>query len=176
MLSDNAKNALKNIKTIILDIDGVLTDGTIAYDADGREIKYFNARDGHGIKLAMRAGLKVGLLSGRESEANKKRAAELGLNFIYENIKDKKNGFLKLLDEHNINPEECLFAGDDLVDIPPMKMAGFAATVADAPEYLNEFCDYRSKLPGGKGAVREIIELILKEQDKWKQVTEKYFK
>jgi len=176
MLSKNAKNAVKKIKTIVLDIDGVLTDGTIAYDADGREIKYFNARDGHGIKLAMRAGLKVGLLSGRESEANKKRASELGLNFIYENIKDKKNGFLKLLEEHNITPEECMFVGDDLVDIPPMKMAGFAATVADAPEYLNEFCNYRSKLPGGKGAVREIIELILTEQDKWKQVTEKYFK
>jgi len=170
------KIPVEKINAIILDIDGVLTDGTIAYDADGREIKYFNARDGHGIKLAMRAGLKVGLLSGRESQANKKRAAELELDFIYENIKDKKTGFLELLEEHNLKPEECLFVGDDLVDIPPMKIAGMAATVADAPEFLDEFCDYRSKLPGGRGAVREIIELILKEQNKWKQVTEKYFR
>jgi 3-deoxy-D-manno-octulosonate 8-phosphate phosphatase (KDO 8-P phosphatase) len=170
------KIPVEKINAIILDIDGVLTDGTIAYDADGREIKYFNARDGHGIKLAMRAGLKVGLLSGRESQANKKRAAELGLDFIYENIKDKKTGFLKLLEEHDLKPEECLFVGDDLVDIPPMKMAGMAATVADAPEFLDQFCDYRSTLPGGRGAVREIIELILKEQNKWKQVTEKYFR
>jgi len=169
------KNALKKINAIVLDVDGVLTDGTFAYDDNGKEIKFFNARDGHGIKLALRTGMKVGILSGRESNANKKRANELGLSFIYENVKDKKIAFLKLLEEQNISADECLYVGDDLVDIPPMKIAGAAATVADAPECMNEYCDFRSILPGGKGAVREIIELLLKEQEKWENITEKYF-
>jgi 3-deoxy-D-manno-octulosonate 8-phosphate phosphatase (KDO 8-P phosphatase) len=175
MFSIDAKFAIKKITTIVMDIDGVLTDGTFGYDGKGDEIKFFNARDGHGIKLALRLGMNVGCLSGRGSVANKKRAEELTLTFLYENVKDKKAGFSRLLDDLNVSAEECLYIGDDLVDIPPMKMAGVAATVADAPEYLDEFCDIRSTLSGGRGAVREIIELLLKEQNKWNQITEKYF-
>lgn len=170
----NAKFAIKRINTIILDVDGVLTDGRFGYDGSDNEIKFFHARDGHGIKLALRIGMKVGILSGRSSEANRKRAEELGLSFIYEGKKDKKAAFIRILEEHHITAEECLYIGDDIVDIPPLKMAGIAATVADAPEYLDEYCDIRTSLKGGHGAVREVIEILLKEQNKWNQVTEKY--
>lgn len=169
------REALKKITTIVLDVDGVLTDGRFGYDGTDDEVKFFHARDGHGIKLAMRTGIKVGILSGRASKANRKRAEELGLSFIYEGEKDKKAAFLKLLDEQGVKAEECLYMGDDVVDIPPFRMAGFAVTVADAPDYMDEYCDIRTTLGGGHGAVREIIEILLKEQDTWKQVTERYF-
>jgi 3-deoxy-D-manno-octulosonate 8-phosphate phosphatase (KDO 8-P phosphatase) len=171
----DVKFAMKKINTVVMDIDGVMTDGRFGYGGGSdEEIKFFNARDGHGIKLALRVGLKVGALSGRASKANRKRADELGMTFLYENEKDKKSAFLKLVDEQNVLAEQCLYIGEDLVDILPMKMAGVSVTVADAPEYMDEFCDFRTNLPGGHGAVREVIELLLKEQNKWNQVTEKY--
>ncbi len=170
----SAKFAIKRISAIILDVDGVLTDGRFGYDGSENEIKFFHARDGHGIKLAIRAGFKVGIISGRSSSANRQRAGELGLSFIYEGEKDKKEAFERMLHEQSLNPMECLYMGDDIVDIPPMKLAGIAATVADAPEYMDEFCDIRTTCKGGHGAVREIIEILLKEQNKWNQVTEKY--
>lgn len=173
-MDSDTKTALKKINTIVLDVDGVLTDGRFGYDGTDDEIKFFHARDGHGIKLAMRVGIKVGILSGRASKANRKRAKELSLSFIYEGEKDKKAAFLKILDEQAVKADECMYIGDDLVDIPPMEMAGVAVTVADAPEYLDDHCDIRTTLGGGYGAVREVIEILLKEQDRWNQVTEKY--
>ena len=170
----SAKFAIKRISTIVLDVDGVLTDGRFGYDGTENEIKFFHARDGHGIKLALRAGFKVGIISGRASSANRQRAEELSLSFIYENEKDKKAAFEKMLKEHAIPQEECLYMGDDIVDIPAMKLAGIAATVADAPEYLDQYCDIRTVAKGGYGAVREVIEILLKEQNKWNEVSEKY--
>jgi len=174
-MNKDIKQAMLKITTIVLDIDGVLTDGRFGYDGGEDEIKFFHARDGHGIKLALRLGMNVGALSGRGSRANRKRAKELGFSFLYENEKDKKSAFLKLLKEVNVTPEECLYIGDDVIDIPPMKIAGVAVTVADAPDYMDQICDIRTTLKGGHGAVREIIEILLKEQNKWAQITEKYF-
>ena len=173
-MKQKLKIAVKKIKTLIFDIDGVLTDGRFGYDGGDQEIKFFHARDGHGIKLAMRTGMKVGILSGRSSNANRKRAEELGFDFIYENQKDKKMAFLRILQEHNLKAEECFYMGDDLVDIPVFKMVGVSATVADAPEYMDKYCDFRTMHCGGHGAAREIIEIILKEQGTWKQIIEKY--
>ncbi|MBN1864594.1 MAG: HAD-IIIA family hydrolase [Victivallales bacterium] len=170
----SAKFAIKRIRTIVLDVDGVLTDGRFGYDGSENEIKFFHARDGHGIKLAMRAGFKVGIMSGRAAKANRQRAEELGLSFVYEGEKDKRAAFDKMLQEQSLRPEECLYMGDDIVDIPPMKLAGIAVTVADAPEYMDEFCDIRTSCKGGHGAVREVIDILLKEQNKWNQVAEKY--
>lgn len=170
----SVKFALKRISTIVMDVDGVMTDGRFGYNGTEDEIKFFHARDGHGIKLALRMGMKVGILSGRASKANRKRAEELGLSFIYENEKNKEEAFHKIMEEQHIIPEECIYIGDDVVDIPPLKLAGVGITVADAPDYLDEYCDYRTTLKGGYGAVREVIELVLKEQNKWDQVTEKY--
>ncbi len=161
------------IKAIVLDIDGVLTDGHIGYEGP-KEIKFFHVRDGHGLKLAMRAGLKVGILSGRSSEANRVRVQELGLDFLYEGKKNKKEAFEELLREQGLRAEECMYIGDDLVDIPVLRRAGIAVTVADAPEIMDEFCHFRTRAAGGHGAVREAVDLLLKRQDKWTQIMERY--
>jgi len=173
-IKSEGDTALLKIKAVVLDIDGVLTDGTFGYDGSGNEIKFFHARDGHGIKMAMRAGILVGVLSGRSSGANRQRAAELGLSFIYENAKDKQAVFSRLLDENKLNADEILYIGDDVVDIPVFRKAGVAATVADAPPYLDEFCAFRTTLPGGHGAVRELIEHLLGKQNKWNDLMRKY--
>ncbi len=162
------------IKAIVLDVDGILTDGSLFYPGDASEIKSFHVRDGHGIKLAARAGLKVGILSGRSAEANVRRARELCMDFVYEGEKNKKEAFGKLLREQRLKAAECVYMGDDIVDIPVFKLAGIAVTVRDAPEYLDEFCDIRTKLSGGRGAVRELIDWLLKEQGKWDDIMSRY--
>jgi len=151
---------ISEIKAIVCDVDGVLTDGRIGYRDDGNEIKFFHVRDGHGIVLALRAGLKVGILSGRRSLANETRAKELKLSFVYEGCHDKAEGFKTLLAEQGLKPEECMYIGDDVVDIPPMRMAGLGVAVADGVEELDRVCHYRTKCAGGRGAVREAIEFL----------------
>lgn len=162
------------IKAVILDIDGVLTDGRVGYGA-GEEIKFFHVRDGHAIKLAQRGGLIVGAISGRSAKANQRRAEELAFDFLFEGRADKRTAFDEVLTRFRLRPEECLYIGDDQIDIPVMRMAGIAATVADAPAEMDGFCDWRSVLPGGHGAVREIIERLLKEQGKWESLCGKYW-
>ncbi|OGV57387.1 MAG: hypothetical protein A2X49_01170 [Lentisphaerae bacterium GWF2_52_8] len=163
------------VKAIVLDIDGVLTPGQIGYGAgSGEEIKFFHVRDGHGIKMAMRAGLKVGILSGRSSGANRRRAEELSLSFCYEGAKDKGAALTQLLSENGLSAEECLYVGDDLVDIPAMRKVGVAVAVADGVSELDQCCHWRTKLPGGHGAVREVIEWLLKEQGKWEALIARY--
>ena len=171
---ESGVSAVRRVKALLLDIDGVLTDGRFGYDGSENEIKFFHARDGHGIKLALRSGLKVGVLSGRASAANRKRSEELGLSFFYEGEKNKSEAFKRLLSETDLMAEDFLYMGDDLVDVPVFKKVGVSVTVADAPSYLDEYCDFRSSLPGGHGAVREVIELILKEQGGWSSLTQKY--
>ncbi len=172
----NLKQKASKIKAVVLDIDGVLTNGLIGYSGvSGEEIKFFHVRDGHGIKLAKRAGLLVGALSGRTAAANKKRAAELEFDFLYEGKKDKGAAFEVLLKEFNLKDEECLYIGDDVVDIPILKRAGMAVTVADAPEYMDEYCDLRTSCKGGEGAVREVLEMLLKEKGQWDALMQKYF-
>ncbi len=163
----------KKIKAILLDIDGVLTDGRCGY-SENDEIKFFNVRDGHGIKMAMRAGLIVGAVSGRSAKANKKRADELGFSFLYENQKDKREAFNKLLVDFDLKPEECLYVGDDVIDIPIMTKVGIAVTVADSPDYIGDFCDIRTKNAGGHGAVREVLDWLIKEQGKWDELMQRY--
>lgn len=163
------------IHAIVLDVDGVLTDGRIGYGGgQEEEIKFFHVRDGHGLKMAKRAGLKTGILSGRGSEANRRRARELELDFIYENKKNKKEAFEVLLKENGLDATECMYIGDDVVDIPVLKLAGIAVTVSNAPDYMDGFCHFRTKLPGGSGAVREAVEWLLKEQDKWEDLMKRY--
>ncbi len=171
---DIDKKLLK-ITTIILDVDGVLTDGSVGYSS-GDEIKFFNVKDGLGIKLAQQAGLKVGIISGRSSQANRIRGKELQLDFLYEGKRNKGIAFDVLLDEYSLTEEECLYIGDDLIDIPILKRVGVAVIVGDACDGMDNFCDIRTKLFGGRGAIRETIEIILKSQKKWDKVTLEYFK
>ncbi|MEI8245006.1 MAG: HAD hydrolase family protein [Lentisphaerota bacterium] len=168
-----SQKKIDKIKALVLDIDGVLTDGRLGYSA-GDEIKFFHARDGHGIKMAIRGGLLVGVLSGRVAESNRKRAKELGFSFFYEGQKDKRKAFELLLKEQNLKADECLYMGDDVVDLPPMLKSGIAVTVADAPEYMDKYCDFRTVKGGGQGAVREVIDWLLMKQGKWDQQMERY--
>ena len=168
-----SQKKIDKIKALVLDIDGVLTDGRLGYSA-GDEIKFFHARDGHGIKMAIRGGILVGVLSGRIAESNRKRAKELGFSFFYEGQKDKRKAFELLLKEQNLKADECLYMGDDVVDLPPMLKCGIAVTVADAPEYMDKYCDFRTVKGGGQGAVREVIDWLLMKQGKWDQQMERY--
>ena len=166
----------RRIRAIVLDIDGVLTDGRIGYGCgSGEEIKFFHVRDGHGIVLARRAGIKVGVLSGRASHANEHRAKELKLDFLYTGILDKKEGFETLLKEQNLAPEECMYIGDDIVDARPMALCGLAVAVGDAVPELDRIADLRTRHAGGNGAVREAIEFLLKEQNRWDSLMTRYF-
>jgi len=169
-----SQDKLDKIKAVILDIDGVLTDGRIGYSDTPGEIKFFHVRDGSAIKMALSSDIIVGVLSGRSSKANKKRAEELSLSFIYEGEKDKETAFNRLLIEHNLKQEECLYIGDDFIDIPPLIKSGIGVIVGDAPKELDIFCDMRTKAFGGNGAVREAIIWLLKGQNKWNNLLKKY--
>ena len=171
----NWSEKCSKITTIVLDVDGVLTDGRIGYRDNGDEIKFFDVKDGHGIVLARRAGLKVGILSGRKSKANAVRAAELKLDFFIEGCLNKDEGVTRLLEQENLKPEECMYIGDDLVDARPMARCGLAAAVGDAVPELDQLADLKLKACGGRGAVREAVEILLKEQGKWSKLLERYF-
>jgi len=166
----------QKIKAVILDIDGVLTDATFAYGDHIGEVKSFNVKDGHGIKLLRRAGLIVGLISGRSSEANRKRAKELQLDFIYENQKNKLEAFYQILKEYKLEDTQCLYMGDDLIDIPVMREAAIGIAVADAVKETKNMADIITENKGGHGAVREMAEWLLKAQEKWESVIARYFK
>jgi 3-deoxy-D-manno-octulosonate 8-phosphate phosphatase (KDO 8-P phosphatase) len=167
---------LKSIKLLILDVDGVLTDGKVIYTDSGEEIKRFDAQDGHGLKLLMRSGIAVVLLTGRESKAVLHRAHDLGIKDVYQKALNKIEIYESILRKKDLTDKEVGFVGDDLVDIPVLRKVGFSAAVPDAVPEVKEIVDYITTHKGGEGAVREVCELILKAQDTWEAVTEKYYK
>lgn len=165
---------LKKIVLLVLDVDGVLTDGKIIIDDMGNESKNFHVRDGHGLKLLMRSGVDVVLLTGRTSEVVKHRADELGIRDVYQGAKDKAQVLGEILRERGL-PGECIaYVGDDVVDIPAFRMVGFSAAVAGAPGYVRAHADYVTEKEGGVGAVREICEMILGAQGTWSEVIARY--
>ena len=171
----NLSLAAQKIKVVILDVDGVLTNGGIGYGTGSEhEIKFFNVKDGSGIKILQRAGLKVGILTGRSSMANRRRAEELKLDFIRENCLPKLPAFLELLKDLAVTAGECLYIGDDLVDWPVMKRVGISVAVGDAAPELKEVAALTTHANGGCGAIREVAEWLLKEQNKWKAALEFY--
>lgn len=167
---------LKPIKLLILDVDGVLTDGKIIYTDRGEEIKRFDVRDGHGLKLLMRSGIEVALLTGRKSRAVLHRARDLGIRHVYQKATDKMQVYAKILARNKLPDRSVAFVGDDLIDIPVLKRVGFSAAVPNAVPEVKEIVDYVTMSGGGEGAVREICELLLKAQNKWKKVTERYYR
>jgi len=166
----------KPIKLLILDVDGVLTDGKIIYNDRGEEIKAFNVRDGHGLKLLMRAGIGIALITGRKSKVVLHRARDLGIKNVYQGVTNKIEVYEKILKGKKLKDENVGFVGDDLVDIPVLKRVGFSAAVGDAIPEVREVADYVASKKGGEGAVREICELLLKVQNKWEEITERYQK
>ena len=176
MKKERKKPDLRNIKMLVLDVDGVLTDGTIVVDETGRETKFFNVLDGHGIRMWRRAGMKTAFLSGRKSGPTKQQASELSIEYCLENCKDKLACFEKLLEKSGLSAGQIAYAGDDLPDLPVMKRAGFAAAVPDAADEIKKAAHYITKKKGGSGAVREIIEYILKKTGKWDIQLQRYLK
>lgn len=163
-----------DIKLLVLDVDGVLTDGTLIINPDGRESKTFNVYDGHGIRIWRRAGLKAAFLSGRKSEPTQFRAKQLEVDYCLENCLDKLPALKKLLEELKLEPGQAAFIGDDLPDIPPMRYVGFAAAAANAVGEVKDFADFVTTRSGGNGAVREVIEYILKKTGKWDKLMVRY--
>ncbi len=164
----------KLVRLLILDVDGIMTDGSIVYDNDGGETKTFNVRDGHGIKLLMRAGLGLALITARSSRAVSRRADELGIELVYQGTSDKLSAFKEILEETSLEPGQTAYMGDDIIDIPVLKRAGFSVTVPEAASEVRERVDYITEKRGGRGAVREVVEIILKEQGKWEGVIKDY--
>ncbi len=165
---------LKKIKMLMLDIDGVMTDGGIIMDSEGRESKVFNVRDGHGLVLVQRHGISVSILTGRTSPVVEHRARDLKITEVYQGALNKKEIFGQILHKNNLLPDDVAYAGDDIVDIPVLKMAGFAVAVADADEMVKKIADYVTVNKGGRGAVREICELLLVAQGFWPEVATRY--
>jgi 3-deoxy-D-manno-octulosonate 8-phosphate phosphatase (KDO 8-P phosphatase) len=164
----------KGIKLLLMDCDGVLTDGRLTLLADGDEQKTFHARDGQGISLFHRAGLKTGIISGRTSSAVERRARELGMTYVRQDVHGKLKVLEAFLAEAKLTAAECAFVGDDLPDIPVMLRVGLSVAVADAVEETKQAAHYVTEHKGGRGAVREVTELILKAQGRWEELMERY--
>ena len=164
------KKAAK-IKLILLDVDGVLTDGGIIIDDRGVESKRFDVRDGQGITLLIHSGIKVGLLTGRYSEIVRRRAKELGVTIVHQGVRDKAEIYERIRRKIGLKDEQVAYIGDDILDLPVLRRAGLAITVRDGWPGLRIEVDYITETKGGMGAVREVSELLLKAQGAWERLT-----
>jgi 3-deoxy-D-manno-octulosonate 8-phosphate phosphatase (KDO 8-P phosphatase) len=164
----------KNIKLILLDVDGVLTDGSIILDNEGNEFKSFHVRDGHGIKMLIRAGFTVAMITGRYSKVVERRAHELGITEVYQRCFDKRIAYRHLIEKYSVNSGEVAYIGDDIVDIPLLQGAGFTVAVADAAEEAKNAAMMITKNGGGRGAVREVCDFLLKAKGLWEGMIDEY--
>lgn len=162
------------IRLLLFDVDGVLTDGTVVMHADGSESKGFNIRDGAAIVYAQRAGLSVGLLSARSSGATAHRAAQLAVRIVEQGVKSKLKSYEQIARDARLADDEIAYMGDDLLDLPVLARVGLSAAPADAAMEVRERVDWVSAQAGGRGAARELIELILRAQHRWDDVLRQY--
>lgn len=162
------------IEMLVLDVDGVLTDGCIRYTDQGAEIKAFHVRDGSGLKLWTTLGKKAGIITGRRSPIVQRRADELGVQAVIQGADDKKSALVQMLKSLNVTSEQACAIGDDIVDLGVMRACGLAIAVADACAEAKEDADYVTQAAGGRGAVREVIEWILRAQGTWQALVERY--
>ena len=167
---------LRKIELLLLDVDGVLTDGSINYDNNGNEIKCFSVKDGLGIRMLKDSGIEVGIITGRSSEALLHRCRNLNIEHVFDGIKDKTIALKDILSNFNLESEKALFIGDDLPDIPVMKRVGVSVAVNDAHEEVKKIADITTNNTGGKGAVREICEKILISKQLFDGIIESYLK
>ena len=168
LLSPTAIDArARGLRLLLFDVDGVLTDGSVIIHPDGSEQKRFFIRDGAAIVWAQRAGLRVGLLSGRTSEATRRRAAELSISIVMQGEADKCRAYGQMLTAHGLRDEHVAYMGDDLMDLPVLARAGLAAAPADASDEVRNRVHWVSRYDGGRGAAREMIELVLRARGRW---------
>mmetsp|Transcript_587 Transcript_587/g.396 ORF Transcript_587/g.396 Transcript_587/m.396 type:complete len:180 (-) Transcript_587:2961-3500(-) len=172
--NEKLNTRLNSVKILLLDVDGVLTEGSIIYDDKNIETKAFNTKDGLGIKLLMEAGIQVGIVTGRRSNSLLHRCNNLGINLIFDGVSDKEQIIYYIEKKTNIDAKNMAFVGDDLPDIPIMKRVGISVAVSDANKLLIEFADIVTKAKGGKGAVREICEVILKAKGLWAESVKRF--
>jgi len=164
----------RKTRLLMMDVDGVLTDGRIIQDGQGHELKVFDVKDGHGIVIAHRAMLQTALISGRASETITQRAGELGIKLVFQKVWNKLEVYEKILVDTELTHDEVAYIGDDLIDIPLLRRVGLAVAVADAVDEVKAAAHVVTQRPGGQGAVREVIELILKAQGHWDSLIERY--
>lgn len=164
----------RRVRLLLLDVDGVLTPGTIDVASAGGESKSFFIRDGLGLVWAKRFGMEVGLLSGRPSDATTRRARELGLSIVVQGSNDKRGGYTSILADHGYSDEDVAYMGDDLVDLPILARVGLATAPADSVDDVRRRVHWMSQHPGGRGAVRELVELLLRAQGHWDSLLGSY--
>jgi 3-deoxy-D-manno-octulosonate 8-phosphate phosphatase (KDO 8-P phosphatase) len=160
----------KRIKFLLLDVDGVMTDGKVYIDDDGCETKAFNIQDGHGITLLRKAGIRVGIISGRSSRAVDIRAKQLSIEEVHQAVDDKLKVYEQILTRYQLKDEEVAYIGDDLIDRPLLQRVGLSVAVANAHEIVKRSVDWVTKRDGGAGAVREVVDHLLKSQGKWSKL------
>lgn len=164
----------RKLKLLILDVDGVLTDGRLFFDEQGKEYKCFHARDGHGIKLLRQSGVEVAAISGRRSNSVAVRMKNLGVEYVYQGHEDKVAAFNEIIQALSIQPEQAAHVGDDLIDLPVMTRVGLSIAVSDANFAVKEYADWCTETPGGLGAVREICDFIMQSQGTFDAVLQSY--
>lgn len=167
---------LKEIELLLLDVDGVLTDGTITYTDSGEQVKSFNSSDGLGLRLLMDLGIKVGIITGRKSQALKHRVDNLNISLFFEGIIDKAKALSEIADTTGIPTEKMAYVGDDLIDLPVLKRVGLAIAVANACPEVKTHSDMVTQKPGGNGAVREVCEAVLKAKGLWDLALDRFLK
>jgi 3-deoxy-D-manno-octulosonate 8-phosphate phosphatase (KDO 8-P phosphatase) len=165
---------LADIRLLLLDVDGVMTDGGIIYDANGLETKAFNVKDGHGIKMLQRYDIQVGIITGRTSLVVDIRAKELGIDLVYQGALRKLVCYDDIKQKTGLDDGQIAYMGDDVIDVPVMRRVAFAAAPADALPEARNCAHYVTSLAGGRGAVREVCDLILKGRGLWDRVAERY--
>ena len=166
----------KRIKLVVLDVDGVMTDGSLYLCDDGQEYKAFNSQDGLGMKLLKASGVELAIITGRTSKVVVQRAESTGVAHFFQGVEDKLEAFLHLAQELGIDHSECAFVGDDVVDLPPMRRSGLAVTVPAAPALVKQHAHYVTEREGGRGAVRELAELIMHAQGTFDAQMAQYLK
>jgi len=172
METSNLNRKINKIRMVLLDVDGVLTDGSLIL-GDG-EYKVFYVQDGLGIRLLKKFGIKVGFITGRRSEAVQRRAKELNIDFLYQGVQNKQDCLHQLVSESNLNLDTICYMGDDFTDLSVLKSVGFSVSVPNGRDEIKEVVDCVTENCGGKGAVRELAELILKTQGKWEKIISQF--
>lgn len=167
-------SAANDVRLLIFDVDGVLTDGTIILDADGRESKVFSVRDGMGIRMAIEAGLTVAVLSARTAGAVDARMKQLKINCVIQGADNKAEGMVRVLEQTGIAAEHAAFLGDDILDLPALRRVGYPMAVADACAEAKAAAAYVTTQPGGRGAARDAVEHLLKAQCKWDMLVQRF--